>query len=190
MSNSQAVQKTLEVKIRPYPTQIQEKGDFKGAARVYLSSDALLDLGLRPGQVCSLWRLNEAANERRDAIAWNTPEKSMGKKVVQMSRVLQEACGFKLSEELKIVAAGDLRAVETLVLRDVTAKESLDAEELGDEERKCWEWYLSDHLCKLHFILLSPVLPFALSFSLISCFEPFIYTIEVLSHSSILVCPN
>ena len=39
-------QKTLEVKIRPYSGQNQERPDQKGISRVHLSREALLDLSM------------------------------------------------------------------------------------------------------------------------------------------------
>lgn len=39
-------QKTLEVKIRPYSGQNQERPDQKGISRVHLCKEALLDLSM------------------------------------------------------------------------------------------------------------------------------------------------
>jgi AAA family ATPase len=146
MSNIQDTQKTLEVKIRPYSNQNQERPDQKGVSRVHLCKEALLDLRLESGQPCYLWKSVESSDQRREAIAWLTTEKSLSKKVVQMSKTFQEAYGFKLGDDLNISAAGTLGIAEVIEMRDVTTLELDSAPELGDEERPHWEWYLRESL--------------------------------------------
>jgi hypothetical protein len=46
MSHGKDIQKTLEVKIRPFQNSAQERADQKGISRVYLSKEALFDLKL------------------------------------------------------------------------------------------------------------------------------------------------
>ena len=147
MSNIQDTQKILEVKIRPYSNQSnQERPDQKGVSRVHLCKEALLDLKLESGQPCYLWKTGESSDQRREAIAWLTAEKSLSKKVVQMSKTFQEACGVKLGDDLNICAAGTLGTAEVVVMRDITNLELENVPELGDQDRPHWEWYLRESL--------------------------------------------
>lgn len=149
MLNIQGMQKTLEVKIRPYSNpNNQERPDQKGVSRVHLSRDALLDLKLDSGRPCYLWKTSETEDQRREAIVWLTSEKSLSKKVIQMSKAFQEVCGFKLGDDLNIKATGSsgIAVVESIILRDVTAQEADTILELGDEDRHHWEWFLRESL--------------------------------------------
>jgi AAA family ATPase len=148
MSNTpQDTQKTLEVKIRPYSSQnSQERPDQKGASRVHLCREALLDLKLESGQVCYITKLNESESKRREAIAWLTAEKSLSKKVVQMSKSFQEACGFKLGDDVKISAGGVMDVAASVVLRDITAQDLDTIPELGAQDKPHWEWFLRESL--------------------------------------------
>src|SRR3954452_5103984 len=104
MSDNKNTEKTLEAKVRPYPNpNSQERPDQKGVSRVLLSRDALLHLGLESGQICYLWR-NGENQDRIKAIAWLTSEKSMSKKVIQISKAFQDLYGLKLGEDLNICA--------------------------------------------------------------------------------------
>jgi len=152
MSNIQDTQKTLEVKIRPYSSQNnQERPDQKGVSRVHICREALLDLKLESGQPCYLWKIGENEDEKREAIAWLTAEKSLSKKVVQISKTFQEACGFKLGDDLNIKAAGTLSIAKSIVLKDVTAQDIEAAPELEEEDRPHWEWYLRESLGRFTF---------------------------------------
>jgi len=147
MSNTQDTQKTLVVKIRPYSNQnSQERSDQKGVSRVHLCRETLLELRLDSGQPCYLWKTGESLDQRREAIAWLTTEKSLSKKVVQMSKTFQEACGFKLGDDLNISAAGTLATADVVALRDVTTQEQDTVPKLGDEDRPHWQWYLRENL--------------------------------------------
>jgi AAA family ATPase len=153
MSNTpQDTQKTLEVKIRPYSSQNnQERPDQKGASRVYLCREALLDLKLEPGQVCYILKVTDSEKVRREAIAWLTAEKSLSKKVIQMSKSFQEASGFKLGDDVKISAAGAVPVATSIVLRDITAQELEATPELGGQDKPHWEWFLRESLCRYLF---------------------------------------
>jgi AAA family ATPase len=153
MSNTQSTEKTLEVKIRPYSNQNnQERPDQKGVSRVHMCKEALMDLGLQPGQAIYLWKRDERSDTRREAVAWLTAEKNLSKKVVQISKTFQEVCGFKLADDLIIGAAGNVNTAESILLRDIT-EGSEPVPELGSEDKPHWEWYLRENLgrssCKL-----------------------------------------
>jgi AAA family ATPase len=152
MSNIRDTQKALEVKIRPYSNQNnQERPDQKGASRVHLCREALLDLKLESGQSCYIWKANEPESDKREAIVWLTAEKSLSKKVVQMSKSFQEACGFKLGDDVKISAGGAMHVASSIVLRDITAQELDTTPELGDQDRPHWEWFLRESLGKYFY---------------------------------------
>lgn len=151
MANAQ--EKTLEVKVRPYPNQSQERPDQDGASRVLLSMNTLLDLGLTSGQTCYVWKSGEVEGgagekrEMREAVAWLSTEKNLSKKVAQLSKAFQEACGFKLSDELGIASAGGVqpKVVKSVVCRDMSVEgEGLPV--LDEEDRVHWEWHLKRHM--------------------------------------------
>lgn len=153
MSNIQDTQKTLEVKIRPYSNASnQERPDQKGASRVHLCRDALLDLKLDSGKPCYLWKTTETEDQRREAVAWLTTEKSLSKKVIQVSKTFQDLCGFKLGDDLIVKATGAsyISPAESIILRDITAQNSDSTVELSEDERPHWEWFLRESLCRLY----------------------------------------
>ena len=146
MSNTQDIQKTLEVKIRPYSSpNNQERPDQKGVSRVHMCKEALMDLGLHSGQACYLWKKDESLDTRKEAVAWLTAEKNLSKKVVQISKTFQEVCGYKLADDLVIGPAGSVNIADSIILRDVT--EGLEpVTELGSDDKPHWEWYLRENL--------------------------------------------
>lgn len=150
MSSTQDMQKTLEVKIRPYSNQnSQERPDQKGVSRVHMCKEALMDLGLQPGQAIYLWRKDESVDIRREGIAWLTAEKNLSKKVVQMSKTFQDVCGFKLADDLVIGAAGNVNVAESIILRDVT-EGAEPVPQLESEDKPHWEWYLRENLGRFY----------------------------------------
>jgi AAA family ATPase len=135
MSNTQET-KALEVKIRPYPTQIKERPDLNGLSRVLLSPDALIYLGLKAGSPCYIWKNDEET--KREAIAWPAAEKNL--KNVQVTKTFQAICGFKLSDDVRISAGppGELATAESVILRDITE----NVPEIEEEDLYPWEWTL------------------------------------------------
>jgi AAA family ATPase len=137
MSNTTEA-KALEVKIRPYPTQMKERPDLNGLSRVLLSSEALVYLGLRSGAPCYIWKVEDGPETKREAIAWPAIEKNL--KNAQITKTFQAICGFKLGDDVKISAGppGDLATAESVILRDITE----NAPELEEEDFHPWEWTL------------------------------------------------
>ncbi|KAH8802819.1 putative ATPase family gene 2 protein [Xylogone sp. PMI_703] len=153
MAASSEAQKFLEVKIRPYASQNnQDRPDQKGVARVHMCRDILLDLRLDPGQPCYLWKTDQDPSKRREAIAWLTSEKALSKKVIQISKSFQEACGFKLGDDLYISSAGSIKPAENVVLRDISIQEPEKLPELAAQDRVHWEWYLREALGRAEII--------------------------------------
>ena len=158
MSAIQSTQKTLEVKIRPYTNpKIHDRADQKGASRVHLSREALHELRLDSGQRCYLWKVGEDESARKEAIVWLTPENSLSKKVIQISKAFQDASHFKLGDDLFICAVGNLDEAETIVLKEITipvvvqsreGREELPtSSELASEKLPYWSFFLEDYLC-------------------------------------------
>ena len=104
-----------------------------------------MDLGLQPGQAIFLWKNDDGTSPRREAVAWLTAEKNLSKKVVQISKTFQEACGFRLADDLIIAPAGNVSVAGTVVLRDIT-EGSEPILELASEDKPHWEWYLRENL--------------------------------------------
>ncbi|RKF55631.1 ATPase family gene 2 protein [Erysiphe neolycopersici] len=143
----------IEVKIRPFSgINNQERPDQKGVSRVYLCKEALTELKLDPGQVCYLSKLDEPGHQKREAIVWLTFEKNLSKKVIQVSKTFQEACGLKLGDDIVVQAAGTLRESEIIKLKDVTTLCNNDTPELGKEDKSHWEWYIRENLGRAEVI--------------------------------------
>lgn len=163
MSNSQEMQKTLEVKIRPYPAQNSERSDLKGASRVHLNAESLRDLNLKSGSPCYLWKVGDGIEIRREAVAWVTTEKNLRNGITQTSKAFQEAYGFKLGDDAHICAGGEIvTAATSVVLRDVTlGLATNEVAEIEGEDLSHWEWFLAkDALSKLFmFHIHSSLLP-------------------------------
>lgn len=142
MVELQNTQKSVEVRIRTLPNT--ERSDRKDVSRVFLSMDTLLDLRIEAGQPCSLWKADQGATSRKEAIAWPSAQK-INKNVMQMFKTFQDHCGFRLEDTIAVSAAGPLMTADTVVLRDVSGSKQLEE---GDKAH--WEWYLEDKLCMYH----------------------------------------
>jgi AAA family ATPase len=138
--------KILEVKIRPWQNP-KERTDQKGVARVHLSSHALQDLGLKPEQTCYLWKAEDGPEKRRQAVVWYSHENSMRKNVAQISKTFQDVCDFKLGDDLKISAAGNLAIAESVVLKDITPPEE-NNQAIPELDRPFWESHIAESLCR------------------------------------------
>ncbi|PBP24057.1 AAA family ATPase-like protein [Diplocarpon rosae] len=145
MSYIQKTEKTFEVKVRDHTTTA--RSDQNGIARIYLTSTALSELNLKPGQLCHIWRSEEETH--MEAIAWNTTEKSLGKGTATMSREYRNFLGIKLGD-VNICAAGTVRSAETIVLRDLSTSD--EVQELQGEEKMHWIWFLRGHLSRADIV--------------------------------------
>ena len=136
--------------VRPVPGP--DRSELKGAFRVYLSSPALLSLGLRVGDSCQL-RLE--GSSPKPAIAWNAPQK-MQDSIVQTTRILQELYGLKLGDSIAI----EKSQKPLVVLSQVKLWEVTDAlPSLPEDSRLSWESYLQGELAKIEvriWLLLDP----------------------------------
>lgn len=149
MSGTVGSEGKIEARIRPYSgNNNQERLDQKGVSRVYLCKEVLTALKLDPGQVCYLSKIDEIGSpiQKREAIIWPTHEKNLSKRVVQVSKTFQEACGFKLGDNVLIEPAGTIHESENVVLKDVTTLISEDTPELEEHDKSHWEWYIRENL--------------------------------------------
>ncbi|RAL60273.1 hypothetical protein DID88_000053 [Monilinia fructigena] len=143
--------KILELKIRPYQAQSQERPDFKNVARVYVCTDVLLDLQVKSGETCYLWKSSEGEHTRREAVIWLATEK-LSRKVVQVSKAFQEACGFRLSDEvLNIAGGGELSVAKEILIKDVGMVEGV-MPELKGRVKIGWECILEDLFARAELI--------------------------------------
>lgn len=138
--------KILEAKVRPWKNP-KERTDLQGVARVHLSSDAVQDLGLKPGQTCYIWKAGESPETRRQAVVWYTHENSMKKNIIQMSKTFQDICDLKLGDDLKISASGNLSEAEAISVKDLTAQED-SVKDIPEADKSMWESYIADTLCR------------------------------------------
>lgn len=145
--------KLLELKVRPYQAQSQERPDFKNVARVYVCTDVLLDLDVKNGETCYLWKSSEPEHTKREAVIWLATEK-LSRKVVQVSKAFQEACGLRLSDEVIVSRAGELNVAKDILIKDVGMFEGGMPQVTGEVEI-AWRLILQDLLGRdfFHYFL-------------------------------------
>lgn len=146
MSNIPDTQKTLEVKIQLYGGQ--ESPSQKGLSRVYMSAENLMNLQLKSGEACYIWKSEDGFEKRREAIAWAS-EKKLPNTVVQATKTFLGMCHFELNNQVKICPGPSLTTAESVSLEDITP--GLGTDRIGpieDEDLIYWEWHLKDSLSK------------------------------------------
>lgn len=133
MSTNRAKVTLQEFSLRPLKNQ--PRPDQQDVTRVFFSSSALLDLGLKPGSPCLLRKANGegGVSEKRIGIAWAADKTaSLSKSQLQMYLRFKEACGFELEEKLVVEPAESLRQATQVVLMQV------DGPELAKEVKEEW----------------------------------------------------
>ncbi|KAI9782607.1 MAG: AAA+-type ATPase [Geoglossum umbratile] len=146
--------------VRPFSRPART--DYKDAFRIYLAPAALLLYQLRAGDPCYIWVEDSA---KHTAIAWPSPEKTQDT-VVQTSKTLQNAYGFRLGDRVSLAKRGDPVANSVLVfLQDleprVGSQGSPDVREslaFGGSDNAGWEWFLEYPLAKAEYIAAGMVL--------------------------------
>ncbi|ODA77950.1 hypothetical protein RJ55_06553 [Drechmeria coniospora] len=142
------VKKSIDVKVRPLANNTGlEKASLAGAARVYVTKDALLSLsnGLE-SRPCILDKIPGDGGEpplpKREALLCANPQ-GMSAHVVLMTRAFLEASGFKLGDQLSIclTAAASVPDADEVVVEDVSDED--DKSSLGTKYAPCWEHSLS-----------------------------------------------
>lgn len=146
--------KFIEVKVRPIPTSSSDKGadkSPKGASRIYVNKEVLYELvgtALENGKPCAVEKtLPDGQVTRREGSLWTAADPKLSRAVAQMSKAFQDACDFKLGDQVKIIYS-DAKAVpeaNNVVLEDVTP----DQAPIKDEDLSFWARSLKGHLIGL-----------------------------------------
>ena len=127
---------SINAKVRPVANPSLEKASLLGAARIYVSKDALIALtgGLEFGQICVIERLAAAGENgdenseviKREASLWSLQDKNVSPNVVLMTRAFQEAAGFKLGDQVRITVGDATKTAEEVVVFETTEKKDGD----------------------------------------------------------------
>lgn len=141
--------KFVEVRIRPVPSPSDKSGGgdkapLKGASRIYVNKEVLLELtgtALENGKPCYVEKiLEDGQATTREASLWAAADPKVSRGIVQMSKPFQDACDFKLGDQVKVIYT-DGKAVpdaEEVVLEDVTTGQPA----IKKEDLVFWEWNL------------------------------------------------
>lgn len=119
------VKKSIDAKVRPLANPSLEKTSLLGAARLYVSKDSLIALtnGLESNKPCVVEKLHLEGDDsepiRREALLCVLPEKNLSPNVVMMTRVFQEATGFKVGDQVRISMRETTPDVDEVVVRDM-----------------------------------------------------------------------
>lgn len=145
MMDGQKIQKSLEFKIRTYIPKI-ERRDQKGLSRVYFNGDIMLEMGLKSGEPCYLWKIDDGQHRSREAIVWQAYQ-NINKNILQMNKAFQEACGFTYEDRIVVTPSPALQPAHIVVLQDITTTGFL-----SEWDRPHWEWFLEKRLGMYFFL--------------------------------------
>lgn len=135
--------KFVEVRIRPVPSPSDKSGDkapLKGASRIYVNKEVLLELtgtALENGKRCFVEKtLEDGKATTREASLWAAADPKVSRGIVQMSKPFQDACDFKLGDQVKIIYTDGqaLPEAEEVVLEDITTAQP------PIEQEAVWFW--------------------------------------------------
>lgn len=147
--------KFVEVRIRPVPSPSDKSGGadktLKGASRIYVNKEVLLELtgtALENGKRCFVEKaLDDGKATTREASLWAAADPKVSRGIVQMSKPFQDACDFKLGDQVKVIYT-DGQAVpeaEEVVLEEVTTAQPA----IKKEDVTHWEWALKGNMTGL-----------------------------------------
>ncbi|KAF6842040.1 ATPase family gene 2 protein [Colletotrichum plurivorum] len=101
--------KTIEGKVRPLAPfdKTLEKSTLKGASRIYVNRDSLIQLtgSVDNGRRCIVTRVSQDGAKTttvREAALWTLSDKNISPNIILMSEAYREACGFELGDQLTI----------------------------------------------------------------------------------------
>ncbi|KAI3400672.1 hypothetical protein diail_2384 [Diaporthe ilicicola] len=145
--------KFIEAKIRPIPTSSDKSSEktLKGASRIYVNKEVLLELtgtALENGKRCYVEKiLDNGQATTREASLWATADSKLSRAVVQMSKPFQDACDFKLGDQVKIIYTDGktVPEAEEIVLEDVTTTQPAIEKKYVHH----WEWAVKESLMSL-----------------------------------------
>lgn len=145
--------KFVEVRIRPVPSPSDKSGEktLKGASRIYVNKEVLLELtgtALENGKRCFIEKiLEDGKAATREASLWAAADPKVSRGVVQMSKPFQDACDFKLGDQVKVIYT-DGQAVpeaEEVTLEDITTAQPA----IEKDNVMFWEWAIKGNLTAL-----------------------------------------
>ncbi|PSS00621.1 P-loop containing nucleoside triphosphate hydrolase protein [Coniella lustricola] len=146
--------KFIEVKVRPIPTSSSDKGadkSLKGASRIYVNKEVLYELAgtaLENGKPCAVEKtLPDGQVTRREGSLWTAADPKLSRAVAQMSKAFQDACEFKLGDQVKVIYSGEktVPGAEDVLLEDITA----DQPSIRGEDLLFWARSVKGHLIGL-----------------------------------------
>ncbi|KAK2008617.1 ATPase [Colletotrichum eremochloae] len=134
--------KTIDGKVRPLAPfdKTLEKSTLKGASRIYVNRDALIQLtgSVDNGRRCIVTRTaaqdatRSATAEplRREAALWTLSDKNISPNIILMSEAYREACGFDLGDHVTITMCEKFAIpdAETVKVLPVTTSQREKAE--------------------------------------------------------------
>ncbi|KAK1594310.1 ATPase [Colletotrichum navitas] len=132
--------KTIDGKVRPLAPfdKTLEKATLKGASRIYVNRDALIQLtgSIDNGRRCVVTRTaaqdatKSAAELRREAALWTLSDKNISPNIILMSEAYREACGFDLGDHVTITMCEKFAVpdAETVNILPMTTSEREKAE--------------------------------------------------------------
>lgn len=140
------VKKSIDAKVRPLANPSLEKTSLVGAARLYVSKDSLIALthGLESNKPCVVEKLQLEGDEstaepiRREALLCVLPEKNLSPNVVMMTRVFQEATGFKVGDQVRISMRETTPDVDEVIVRDMDEEDSTAAQDKYILDWRAW----------------------------------------------------
>lgn len=145
--------KVIEVKVRPIPTNSSDKGgdkSLKGASRIYVNKEVLYELtgtALENGKHCVVEKQLDQDGQivRREASLWVAADPKLSRAVAQMSKAFQDACDFKLGDQVKILytEGKTIPDAEEVALEDVTGA---DQPAIQSDDKTFWERSIHGHL--------------------------------------------
>jgi AAA family ATPase len=108
---------------------VRPAGTDKDPFRIRLTTVSMLSLKLKSGDICEIGSETGGGNKRKLAIAWEGLGSGMKDTVVQTSKILQEAYGFKLGDKITISrSSGPIEDTDRVILQKTDL--SLDAEDI------------------------------------------------------------
>lgn len=145
--------KFVQVRIRPVPSPSDKSGDktLKGASRIYVNKEVLLELtgtALENGKRCFVEKtLDDGKATTREASLWAAADPKVSRGIVQMSKPFQDACEFKLGDEVRVIYTDGqtVPEAEEVVLEDVTTAQP----QIKKEDLVFWEWTIKGYLMGL-----------------------------------------
>ncbi|KAH9428356.1 hypothetical protein MCOR02_010910 [Pyricularia oryzae] len=125
-----AIKKSIEVKLRPTVAGGKTPEPLKGASRIQIRKDSLIELTgtVDNGRACYIERVDPDAtgsSQRREAILWLTPDPNLGRGVAKVSLPFREAGDLNLTDQYRIVVADTpSEDARDILFEDITESES------------------------------------------------------------------